>query len=1347
MKLVVSNSLDINVPLEEEFQKRGNFEWIILYILQNNPNTNIAWKTFKDAGIKKSTLSNKLTLLQSKNYIKKSENKKSGGKETNYYEITSQGRDHFYQLSMDQKNEVRKTNCNVPEIIETQGKHSHIILWMLNNNNFCKWNDFLEAGINQSTLSKNLNNMMAKEQVKKETISHQYFITENGKIEYKKMLNIFNLDKQSILEESKNRIEEITKKVNNFFQKYKISEKNIKYRFINKILKMDYSEIKDSLKDEERFYKILLFLTLNHPEIYPHHISMEKFSKKNDIKYRILNYFVHEIVEDNNDKLFPSTKFFTLNTDNDSKYFFQEDDKLERILRVIVEDKIFQSNFLHKLDSSSYKLSNNIIIDEIIKELFLRKIFDKGFNESLRIFLPIYIEYLKFKQEKDLPIEQKIPSDLSDRFKEIIWQSVSGKFVFESFEKNINADSESLLYNQKIDLLRLNSFKSKYFSENLENLELIKKQLENREYEKASEIFEKIVDQFNSIEALIIKDIINHYLKNYEESIKVTNEIIEKYPDDYIGYLLQGNTYYEKGDHEKGLKILERSLKIKPKHALLTYQKVLILNKRKEYVKSLNIIKEFLEDNPKNILFLGAKANVLESQEKFEEALDIYERALNLDENNVDLTVGKGIALRNVKKYDASIECLMSARKLEITPRQESYIYATIAVTYRALKEYEKSLDFANRAIELDSKYDNCYLTKALTLEKMGRYIESIEILDIAIKLNSKKNRYFIEKSIILSRYLNDFQGALKEINKGLKQNPEDVLLLEVKARNLLSLDKNQEALKIVNKALELEPDYLGLIIIKAIILFEMGNYNKGFSLIEKVIELSPETCIGYDIKSKFFGKINQYEKALDNINKVIDIHPEEITHKIEKIRILNLMGKYDEALIMINKYIEEEPDNPSLYNLKAFSLSRKGEGNESLKLIDRAIDLDPKNSDHYSTKASLLSKLKMYDEAFIEIEKLDSNTPDKYILSGELFRELEKYDKALEQLDKALQLSKKDLSTYFIKGEILEKLNDYNQALKQYDKILEISPNNPDAHSHKGHVYRYIEDFDKALIEFDKAISNNPNIYLYYGAKSAILCDFMGRFEDALKVINKGLKIKNDAKELITNKFVILLNMSSDPNKLQEVMSELNDFITDDPEFSKFYGLKSKVLFDLGKRNEAKILIKKGIKLNPQEKFNYQILIQNIKIYPPEEVLALIEQAILLNPDDLGLLNSKLYILARLNKEKEAIIIAERMIKMEPKEGNSYDSYGEVLLMFNKYDKALEMLNKAIEIDPHAIYLHETYIKIGECYFHMGNHNKALENLNKGKKLAQQRNKGEEIDKANKIIAEIKETNVKLSN
>ncbi|GAF91503.1 unnamed protein product, partial [marine sediment metagenome] len=81
--------------------------------------------------------------------------------------------------------------------------------------------------INQSSLSKNINLLLDKGFIEKE--EKKYRITRSGKIEYSRILQEYDLDKQSILEEESKRIEEITVKTIKFFNKYNIENKDIQF--------------------------------------------------------------------------------------------------------------------------------------------------------------------------------------------------------------------------------------------------------------------------------------------------------------------------------------------------------------------------------------------------------------------------------------------------------------------------------------------------------------------------------------------------------------------------------------------------------------------------------------------------------------------------------------------------------------------------------------------------------------------------------------------------------------------------------------------------------------------------------------------------------------------------------------------------------------------------------------------------------------------------------------------------------------------------------------------------------------------------------------------------------------
>ncbi|GAG70068.1 unnamed protein product, partial [marine sediment metagenome] len=277
----------INYPPKEVIKPifgKINFELVILWMLNNNDAC--TWANLKDL-IKPSTLSIYLKKLLVSELIEK--------KEFNQYTITTKGQDRFYELSQATR-QKRKLNYP-PKTILWKRNYDHWILWMVYNNTYCKWADFLNEplSINNSSLSKNMNSLIEGNFIKKE--NKEYRITQLGKAEYSVMLRDYDLDRQSILEEESNRIKEVTKNTLKFFKKNRVLEDEIRFRFLNNLLRLPHEIIKQSVKSEEDFFKILLYLSLNHPTQYPTFISAEKFAKKYGIELVVLEFHVLQIVE------------------------------------------------------------------------------------------------------------------------------------------------------------------------------------------------------------------------------------------------------------------------------------------------------------------------------------------------------------------------------------------------------------------------------------------------------------------------------------------------------------------------------------------------------------------------------------------------------------------------------------------------------------------------------------------------------------------------------------------------------------------------------------------------------------------------------------------------------------------------------------------------------------------------------------------------------------------------------------------------------------------------------------------------------------------------------------------
>ncbi|MHA2186599.1 MAG: hypothetical protein ACXAAI_16540, partial [Promethearchaeota archaeon] len=195
--------------------------------------------------------------------------------------------------------------------------YDHWILWMVYNNPSCKWSDFKQEplSINQSSLSTNLNSLIENGFIERE--NKEYVVSPNGKIEYFNIIKLYDLDRQSILEQESKRIEEITEKASALFKQFKIEEDELKFRYLDHFLKLPYSKVETMLRSEDDFNKILLYLSMNHPDQYPNYISPEEFSLQYTIDLTTLNYYIREIIENQ----FFQIKFFKLEDTESGIYY------------------------------------------------------------------------------------------------------------------------------------------------------------------------------------------------------------------------------------------------------------------------------------------------------------------------------------------------------------------------------------------------------------------------------------------------------------------------------------------------------------------------------------------------------------------------------------------------------------------------------------------------------------------------------------------------------------------------------------------------------------------------------------------------------------------------------------------------------------------------------------------------------------------------------------------------------------------------------------------------------------------------------------------------------------------
>ncbi len=606
----------INYPPEKIYSpsklKKPDYDHIILWMLNNNDVCK--WADFRQepTEIPTGTLSRHLETLKRKGFV---ENFSRG-----HYRITSEGKNKFHELSSAEK-KTRKPNYPPKIILKSGRNYSHWILWMVYNNNYCKRSDFLEdpLSINQSSLSKNLSLLIEKGFVIKE--DGKYIITRAGKSEYSRMLKNYDLDRQTILEEESKRIEEITNKTIKFLDTFRIKDKDIQFRFLTNILTLDYEKVKPLLKDEEIFHKILLFLSINHPDQYPNFISSEDFSKLYKIKKTTLDYYIDEISEG---KIYP-LRFFKLKQPSGEQYYFQSDGRLERIFRVITENKITKVSYLNKLFSKPTPNVPTIDLESIINDIANKScefLFNKDLNASLREFLPEYIKYLAYKIETKKELKETY-----DKLEGIIWQNITD--IFQS-----------------------------QISENLEN-----------QYEEQIKGIDKKIElNPEDLDLYYLKIRILIYFNQYQEAIKLLDNLLELFPESEKDIkILKAAVLRRTQNIKAGLEIINRLIQKFPKDNDLICYKAYWMQYLDKKEESIQIIQKLIKDDPENGIYQDTFGEILMYFEEYDEAVKRFLKAIVIGSDDwyiYQTYIKLGICYKALENYDLALKNLKKGKNL-----------------------------------------------------------------------------------------------------------------------------------------------------------------------------------------------------------------------------------------------------------------------------------------------------------------------------------------------------------------------------------------------------------------------------------------------------------------------------------------------------------------------------------------------------------------------------------------------------------------------------------------------------------------------------------------------------------
>jgi len=219
--------------------------------------------------------------------------------------------------------------------------------------------------------------------------------------------------------------------------------------------------------------------------------------------------------------------------------------------------------------------------------------------------------------------------------------------------------------------------------------------------------------------------------------------------------------------------------------------------------------------------------------------------------------------------------------------------------------------------------------------------------------------------------------------------------------------------------------------------------------------------------------------------------------------------GKLDEALTLLNELAAKDPKTPGLEGMfgKAYFQSKKF--SEAIAHLQTALQQNPEDLEATQLLALTYYASGDYQHALPLLESLGpqlpkSNADGPYLL-GTCYIMTQRWDDARKTFAKMFSVSPESSMAYLMFGKILIRQRMEERAISQIDKALQLDPRLPMAHFLLGEIELFKKNPQAAVSEFQQELAINPTVWLVYWRLGDAYVR-LEKYDEAEKVLKEAI-------------------------------------------------------------------------------------------------------------------------------------------------------------------------------------------------------------------------------------------------
>jgi len=505
-------------------------------------------------------------------------------------------------------------------------------------------------------------------------------------------------------------------------------------------------------------------------------------------------------------------------------------------------------------------------------------------------------------------------------------------------------------------------------------------------------------------------------------------------------YFLESRIHIKDKEYLKAIVSLKKALALDPGSFILTRDLIRLYLKQNDEKKALELAEALVRQNPDNVDGLLFLVQLKKDSIDEKKLVEILNRILILDPKNKEtfLRLGK-IYMENKNHSEALI--LFKKMVKQFPDYYVAWFY--LGKAYLAEKKYELAATQFLKTIELEPDL----IESRFQLIKLYRINNTRENKEKILKtykeiLEIEPDNYQALLGMALYYYKTNMKKEAQRLFMELGQDVEsDSRLVMVAFDEYISSKKYKDAIIVFSQLLKNNPDNSTLNFFTGMAYEADDDFKKAISHYLKIKPTHSQYKKTIVSIAYLYKQLGEEQTAINYLEDKYRIFPKDIDIVTYLAALYENNKHYKKAISLLKKGLEDSADNTSLLFKLGAVQDKAGLKQDSINTMKKIIEIDPKNASALNYLGyTYADQGVMLDEALLLIKRAYELKPDDgYIIDslGWIYYKKGVYDKAVEYLQKAAELTSFETIITDHLGDAFQKTNQLKKALNAYKKAL----------------------------------------------------------------------------------------------------------------------------------------------------------------------------------------------------------------------------------------------------------------------------------------------------------------------